>query len=404
VEVWGKSKSEQRIRNFKIAWIGTFMAGMAFSEAMPFLALYIMQISHFNQAQVSFYAGISYAASYLVVILVSPIWGKIADQHGRKPMLLRTAAGMGIVIILLSCVTNIWQIIILRLCQGLFDGYTPSVIALIAAETPLEERSVVISKLSTGYIIGGLMGPLIGGVLATIFSIRMTFFITGIILLCVAFISFYGIQENFQKINTSPTEKLASSKKESVWTVPILILLSATMLIQFVESAIIPYVSLMIKDLLFSEHYLTIMTGIVSALPGVATAVFATFIGKMSSHFGTLKILKLCELAAIIIYALLGMTTSLMFFAGLRFLIGIANAGMTPMIQVLLSKASNRLSTVFSMSLSAQSLGSLAGSILGAYLSQFMPLNNLFYIASGALMISYVLLKKGELDNSTAPT
>ncbi|PND40814.1 MFS transporter [Leuconostoc mesenteroides] len=380
------------------------MAGMAFSEAMPFLALYIMQISHFNQAQVSFYAGISYAASYLVVILVSPIWGKIADQHGRKPMLLRTAAGMGIVIILLSCVTNIWQIIILRLCQGLFDGYTPSVIALIAAETPLEERSVVISKLSTGYIIGGLMGPLIGGVLATIFSIRMTFFITGIILLCVAFISFYGIQENFQKINTSPTEKLASSKKESVWTVPILILLSATMLIQFVESAIIPYVSLMIKYLLFSEHYLTIMTGIVSALPGVSTAVFATFVGKMSSHFGTLKILKLCELAAIIIYALLGMTTSLMFFAGLRFLIGIANAGMTPMIQVLLSKASNRLSTVFSMSLSAQSLGSLAGSILGAYLSQFMPLNNLFYIASGALMISYVLLKKGELDNSTAPT
>ncbi|MFK8248887.1 MFS transporter [Leuconostoc mesenteroides] len=400
----GQIKSEQRIRNFKIAWIGTFMAGMAFSEAMPFLALYIMQISHFNQAQVSFYAGISYAASYLVVILVSPIWGKIADQHGRKPMLLRTAAGMGIVIILLSCVTNIWQIIILRLCQGLFDGYTPSVIALIAAETPLEERSVVISKLSTGYIIGGLMGPLIGGVLATIFSIRMTFFITGIILLCVAFISFYGIQENFQKINTSPTEKLVSSKKESVWTVPILILLSATMLIQFVESAIIPYVSLMIKDLLFSEHYLTIMTGIVSALPGVATAVFATFVGKMSSHFGTLKILKLCELAAIIIYALLGMTTSLMFFAGLRFLIGIANAGMTPMIQVLLSKASNRLSTVFSMSLSAQSLGSLAGSILGAYLSQFMPLNNLFYIASGALMISYVLLKKGELDNSTAHT
>jgi len=400
----GQIKSEQRIRNFKIAWIGTFMAGMAFSEAMPFLALYIMQISHFNQAQVSFYAGISYAASYLVVILVSPIWGKIADQHGRKPMLLRTAAGMGIVIILLSCVTNIWQIIILRLCQGLFDGYTPSVIALIAAETPLEERSVVISKLSTGYIIGGLMGPLIGGVLATIFSIRMTFFITGIILLCVAFISFYGIQENFQKINTSPTEKLASSKKESVWTVPILILLSATMLIQFVESAIIPYVSLMIKDLLFSEHYLTIMTGIVSALPGVATAVFATFVGKMSSHFGTLKILKLCELAAIIIYALLGMTTSLMFFAGLRFLIGIANAGMTPMIQVLLSKVSNQLSSVFSMSLSAQSLGSLAGSILGAYLSQFMPLNNLFYIASGALMISYVLLKKGELDNSTAPT
>ena len=120
-----------------------------------------------------------------------------------------------------------------------FDGYTPSVIALIAAETPLEERSVVISKLSTGYIIGGLMGPLIGGVLATIFSIRMTFFITGIILLCVAFISFMVFRKTFRKsIQVRP--KSWPHLKGKRLDCANLNMLSATMLIQFVESAIIP--------------------------------------------------------------------------------------------------------------------------------------------------------------------
>ncbi|USI45045.1 hypothetical protein [Leuconostoc mesenteroides] len=92
----GQIKSEQRIRNFKIAWIGTFMAGMAFSEAMPFLALYIMQISHFNQAQVSFYAGISYAASYLVVILVSPIWVKLQTNTGENQCYFAQPRGWGL--------------------------------------------------------------------------------------------------------------------------------------------------------------------------------------------------------------------------------------------------------------------------------------------------------------------
>lgn len=92
----GQIKSEQRIRNFKIAWIGTFMAGMVFSEAMPFLALYIMQISHFNQAQVSFYAGISYAASYLVVILSHQFGVKLQTNTGENQCYFAQPRGCGL--------------------------------------------------------------------------------------------------------------------------------------------------------------------------------------------------------------------------------------------------------------------------------------------------------------------
>ncbi|WP_273724217.1 hypothetical protein [Leuconostoc mesenteroides] len=92
----GQIKSEQRIRNFKIACIGTFMAGMVFSEAMPFLALYIMQISHFNQAQFSFYAVISYAASYLVVILSHQFGVKLQTNTGENQCYFAQPRGWGL--------------------------------------------------------------------------------------------------------------------------------------------------------------------------------------------------------------------------------------------------------------------------------------------------------------------
>lgn len=173
---------ETRNKNFRFAWLGTFMAGMAFSEAIPFLSLYIAQLGNFTEAQVGLYTGLSYAASYIVVIIVSPFWGKIADKYGRKPMLIRTSFGMAIVISLIGCATSVWQIIILRMFQGFFDGYSPSAIALISAETPQKQKTRIIATLSTGYILGGLLGPIFGGLLGTIFSYRIIFLLTGFIL------------------------------------------------------------------------------------------------------------------------------------------------------------------------------------------------------------------------------
>lgn len=381
----------QRAKNLKIAWLGTFMAGMAFSEAMPFLALFIMQLGDYTEGQVSFYAGISYASSYFVVILVSPIWGHLADKHGRKPMLMRTAFGMGIVIILIGMATHLWQIILLRLVQGFFDGYTPSATALIASETSIKERASVIGKLSTGYIIGGLLGPLIGGVLATIFSIRMTFIVTGIILLFVGILSYVGIKENFQ---TPKRVRSNVGEKSQIMTFQIAILLVTLIIIQLVESLITPYIGLMVKSMLLSKKYLTLITGIVSALPGVATAIFAIYIGKLGDQFGARKVLIGAECAAIIIYATLGMTSSLIMFAVLRFLTGMSNAALTPTVQVLLSKTSDRVSTLFSMSLSAQSAGSLIGSLLGAFLTQYINFMSLFLLASLLFLVNFVILNK----------
>ncbi|MFT8425586.1 MAG: MFS transporter [Liquorilactobacillus sp.] len=390
---------ETRNKNFRFAWLGTFMAGMAFSEAIPFLSLYIAQLGNFTEAQVGLYTGLSYAASYIVVIVVSPFWGKIADKYGRKPMLIRTSFGMAIVISLIGCATSVWQIIILRMFQGFFDGYSPSAIALISAETPQKQKTKIVATLSTGYILGGLLGPIFGGLLGTIFSYRIIFLLTGFILLCVGIISLLGIKEDFIK-----QVKQKHQKKESllsIMTFNIILLLSVTMLLQLIESLITPFISLVVSKMISDQSYLSLAAGIISALPGLATALSATPLSNLSTRHGEINIMLIADAILLTLYLFLGLTNSLLIFGILRLLGGFCSGALFPMTQVLLSKSTDKISTIFSLGLSAQSIGSLFGSVMGSIIIQFVPLKNLFLIAAVVLLINLIILYSYNKKNAS---
>ena len=85
-------------RNLFVLSIAVFIAGIAFSEVMPFLPLYIDTLGKFSHQQLNFWSGFIYSGTYLVSALISPWWGKLADKKGRKPMTLRASLGMAIVI------------------------------------------------------------------------------------------------------------------------------------------------------------------------------------------------------------------------------------------------------------------------------------------------------------------
>ncbi len=65
-----------------------------------------------------------------------PFWGGLADRKGRKIMLLRSALGMAIVMMLMGMAQNIWQFLLLRALLGLLGGFIPNANALIATQIP----------------------------------------------------------------------------------------------------------------------------------------------------------------------------------------------------------------------------------------------------------------------------
>ena len=68
-------------RNLIVLWFCTFVAGMAFSEIMPFLSLFVSQLGDFTKAQITFYSGLAFAADYAISAISAPLWGIIADKR-----------------------------------------------------------------------------------------------------------------------------------------------------------------------------------------------------------------------------------------------------------------------------------------------------------------------------------
>lgn len=107
-------------KNLFVLSISVFIAGLAFSEVMPFLSLYIDTLGHFNHQQLNMWSGLVFSGIYFVSAFISPWWGKLADQKGRKPMILRASLGMGLVLAAMGLVQNVWQLFFLRMLQGVF--------------------------------------------------------------------------------------------------------------------------------------------------------------------------------------------------------------------------------------------------------------------------------------------
>ena len=124
---------------------------------------------------------------YVVSAITSPYWGKLADQKGRKLMILRDFLGIAIVIAAMGAVQNVWELMVLRMLQGVFAGFVSNANSLIATETPKKQACAALGTMASGVTGGTLLVPLMGGALVSMFSYRMTFFITGLILLLIFF-------------------------------------------------------------------------------------------------------------------------------------------------------------------------------------------------------------------------
>ncbi len=95
-------------KTFMTLWLGCFMTGLNFSMTMPFMALYIETLHPYGKFELNLYAGLAFAVTYLAQAIVSPLWGNLADQKGRKLMCLRASGVMTFTIFAVGLVHHAW--------------------------------------------------------------------------------------------------------------------------------------------------------------------------------------------------------------------------------------------------------------------------------------------------------
>lgn len=366
-----ESKNPVWKQNLHVMWFGNFVAGLGFSLITPFMSLFIDTLGKFNQAQLNLWSGVAFSSTFLITAIVSPIWGKLADQHGRKVMMLRASLGMAIIVAAMSLVTSVWQLVGLRLLQGLFSGFIANSNALLATSVPKEKSGQALGTLTTGTVTGTLLGPLFGGMIAEAFGYRIPFVITGALLFVAFLLTFFFVHEEFHPIAKQDMIGFSQLFKTLKYPHLIIGMFVTTLIVQASNNSVNPILSLYVRQLMNHGTGVALASGVISSLPGIATLIAAPKFGSLGDLIGSEKILIGGLILAILVYIPQAFVQNIYQLGALRLLVGIADAAMLPQIQTLLAKYSPYKATgrIFSYQQSFMSAGNVVGPMLGTAVS-----------------------------------
>ncbi|MFF8973242.1 MFS transporter [Streptomyces sp. NPDC014995] len=118
-------------------------------------------------------------SGYLLAVTVTlPVYGKLSDTFGRKPVLVAGTVVFLLGSLLCALAWNMGALIAFRVVQGLGGGALQGTVQTLAADLyPLKERPKIQSKLSTVWAVSAVAGPGVGGLLAAYADWRWIFLV-----------------------------------------------------------------------------------------------------------------------------------------------------------------------------------------------------------------------------------
>ena len=377
--------------NLISVWFGCFFTGLAISQILPFLPLYISQLGVTSHEALSMWSGLTFSVTFLISAIVSPLWGSLADRKGRKLMLLRASLGMSIAILLQAFATNVWQLFLLRGIMGLTSGYIPNAMALVASQVPRERSGWALSTLATAQISGVIGGPLMGGFIADHVGLRPVFFITAMLLVVSFMVTLFLIKEGVRP-TLKKSERLSGKAVFASLPYPALVisLFFTTLVIQLCNGSISPILALFIKSMAPDSNNIAFLSGLIASVPGVSALISAPRLGKLGDRIGTERILMATLICAVVLFFAMSWVTTPFQLGVLRFLLGFADGAMLPAVQTLLVKYSSDQITgrIFGYNQSFMYLGNVAGPLMGATVSAMAGFRWVFIATAIIVMIN----------------
>ncbi|WP_096189244.1 MFS transporter [Evansella halocellulosilytica] len=373
-----------------------FLVMGSMTMIIPFLPLYLQELGVTDPQALSRWTGIIFGANFLTAFLFSPMWGRLADRHGRKLMLLRSGFGMAIVITLTGFATGPWSLLLLRLLNGVISGFIPASIALTSMNTPKKEAGYALGMLQAGAVAGGICGPLFGGLMADIMGYRMIFYVTGAAILIAAFVVLMFVHDQFEKKETTKKTNTVQDFKTIIRTSPILSLFFVMFVVQCALIGVNPLLSIFVQELSPSQN-IAFFAGLAMSIMGIANMTASPFLGKLSDKKGAQYVLFGSLLFAALASLPQAFVDNYWQLIGFRFLLGLSLGGLLPALNTLIRHLApeGMESRTYGFSNSAMYLGNMLGPILGGWLSSFAGIRSLF-IASGVLLLinSFVVKTK----------
>ncbi|HEY5770202.1 MAG TPA: MFS transporter [Terrimicrobium sp.] len=149
-----------------------FVDILGFGIVIPVLPLYA---EHFGATaiQIGWLVGIFSLAQFFF----APLWGKLSDRVGRKPVLLVGLAGTVVGYTLMGLAGTVWMLFVARLIDGISGANIGAAQAYLADISTPENRAKAMGLLGAAFGLGFVFGPALGGWASVTFNYAAPMFI-----------------------------------------------------------------------------------------------------------------------------------------------------------------------------------------------------------------------------------
>jgi MFS transporter, DHA1 family, multidrug resistance protein len=288
--------------------------------------LLVRELGVSDPRAVAIWSGVLIGLGPASAAVASPLWGRLADRFGGRLLLVRTVFGFALINLLCATSTNVWQLALLRLLMGTLGGFTAVALALASLSAPPEYLTRAIALAQSTQILGLMVGPALGGLLADHFGIRAAFVGSS----GLAIVAGLNMLLVYHEPRAAAPQRRARSKAgfrdllRMPGFVPILAVLFAG---SFTDRSYQPLIPLFVASLVPADGAVASLTGIVVAGGALAAALSANAASRLVPHFTHAQVLWGALAASICGSALMAFSHTVWQLGLLRVAVGLCAGG-----------------------------------------------------------------------------
>src|SRR5437763_10329946 len=144
-----------------ILFLIVFVDLVGFGLIIPLLPFYAERFGASPQLVTALLAVFS-----LMAMISAPLWGRLSDRIGRRPVLMASMAAAALAYLWLGLASELWMLFAARAFAGICAGNIAAAQAYIADVTPPEKRARGMGMIGAAFGLGFIVGPVIGGIVA----------------------------------------------------------------------------------------------------------------------------------------------------------------------------------------------------------------------------------------------
>jgi len=331
--------------------------------------------------------GLLTSISALMQFIFAPVWGTLSDRYGRKPILLVGVVGYGVTMLLFGLANQLWMLFVARALNGILSSATmPTAMAYVADHSSANRCSAGMGILGAAAGLGIVLGPALGGILATD-SLSLPFFVaTGLCLLALLLVWLVLPESQpAEARNPQPQaqKKFRLTDLSKVLVGPIGSLMLLTLVVSLGMASFQGILGLYALD---KFGYTTEQIGVIWMIVGAVTIVAqGVLTGPLTSRLGEVIIIRISLITTAVAFGMIllaGDYLSLLLSTALLVL-GVALLG--PALNALISNRTNlEQGITLGISNSATSLGRILGPLWAGFIYE---VNIGFPFLSGAIIL-----------------